>query len=255
MKKLFMLASMLCLTLCLTAPASALEYAIQPPDGPEYASATSVEPVVTSDRGERSNTDLSKNTVLIPPAFGSPTSYLPGSGLPLYPFLYDPGIIGSVSVGTPTNGNGTCWLNPIAPAYGYTEVTEDMYYSGGYLGRVKIPALDVNVKLYEGTDSKALSKGAGHFEGTSIWDGNVCVAGHNRGVNCYFGEIHTLDIGDEIILTTKLGTRAYSVVGVQKGKETDHSMLAATSDNCITLYTCVRNQSSYRWCVRAVEVE
>lgn len=34
----------------------------------------------------------------------------------------------------------------------------------------------------------------------------------------------------------------------------DTAMLAATSENCITLFTCVRNQSAYRWCVRAVEV-
>ena len=31
-------------------------------------------------------------------------------------------------------------------------------------------------------------------------------------------------------------------------------MLEATSDNCITLFTCVRDQREYRWCVRGVEV-
>lgn len=258
MKHLSIFLLAFCLLSFSSVPASAVEYTMEAPGFPEYAKSTSVEPVITADRGERSNTDLSKNTALIPPLFGSPSSALPGSGEPLYSFLgspslIQPNIVGSVSVGTPPGGNGTGWLEPIIPAYGYTEVTEDMYYSGGYLGRVKIPTLDVNVKLYEGTDSKALSKGAGHFEGTSIWNGNICVAGHNRGANCYFGEIHTLDIGDKITLTTKLGTRTYSVVNIQKVKETDHSMLAATTDNCITLYTCVRNQSTYRWCVRAIE--
>ena len=76
----------------------------------------------------------------------------------------------------------------------------------------------------------------------------------SRGTNCYFGEIHTLDIGGTIKLTTKLGTRTYAVTSVEKISETDNSMLAATSENCITLFTCVRNQSAYRWCVRAVEV-
>lgn len=109
------------------------------------------------------------------------------------------------------------------------------------------------MKVVQGTDSTALAKGAGHFKDTSIWEGNVCVAGHNRGTNCYFGEIHTLDIGDKITLTTKLGTRTYAVTSVQKIRETDNSMLAPTMDNRITLFTCVRGQSAYRWCVQAVE--
>ena len=33
------------------------------------------------------------------------------------------------------------------------------------------------MKIVEGTDSTQLAKGAGHFTDTSIWDGNVCVAG------------------------------------------------------------------------------
>ncbi len=79
------------------------------------------------------------------------------------------------------------------------------------------------------------------------------MAGHNRGANCYFGEIHALNLGDKITLTTKLGTRTYSVTGVFKISETDNSLLASTAENCITLFTCVRNQSAYRWAVRAVE--
>ena len=45
------------------------------------------------------------------------------------------------------------------------------------------------------------------------------------------------------------------MVSVQKVKETDTSMLAPTTDNRLTLYTCVKNQSAYRWCVQAVEAE
>ena len=90
-----------------------------------------------------------------------------------------------------------------------------------------------------------MAKGAGHFEDTSIWDGNVALAGHNRGVNNHFGKIHTLELGDEITLTTKLGTRTYEVVSVSKVIETDRSGLAATTENMITLYTCVMNQREY----------
>ena len=89
---------------------------------------------------------------------------------------------------------------------------------------------------------------------TSIWDGNPCFAAHNRGVNNHFGRIHELENGDTIKLTTKLGTRTYEVVSVSKISETDTSGLAATRDNQITLFTCVRDQSAYRWCVVAKEI-
>ena len=46
---------------------------------------------------------------------------------------------------------------------GYTEVTSDLYYSAGYLGTLKIPALNLSVKVYQGSDRKIfirLSQGA-----------------------------------------------------------------------------------------------
>ncbi len=49
-----------------------------------------------------------------------------------------------------------------------------------------------------------------------------------------------------------MGTRTYEVTSVSKVKETDTSGTAPTSDNRLTLYTCVRNQRDYRWCVTAV---
>ena len=140
----------------------------------------------------------------------------------------------------------------ISESTGFTEVTSDLYYTNGSLGTLKIPAIGLTVKVYEGTGSSTLAKGAGHFEDTSLWDGNCCIAGHNRGVRNDFGKLHTLEIGDTVTWTTKLGTRTYEVTSVSKVKETDTSGTAPTSDNRLTLYTCVRNQRDYRWCVTAV---
>ena len=75
----------------------------------------------------------------------------------------------------------------------------------------------------------------------------------NRGVTNHFGKIHTLKFGDTITLTTKLGTRTYSVTSVEKVSEIDTSGTATTSDNRITLFTCVQDQREYRWKVTAVE--
>lgn len=238
-------------------PAYALEYTVDGPTAGEFGNPTSDTMMYVEENP--ATQDKSKSTALIPPGFGTPTSYLPGSGELLTPNLA--GATVGISVTTPTI-SGVTMLAPVVaetpivsyPVTAYTNLTSDLYYSGGYLATLQIPRLGVNVKVYQGTDTSQLAKGAGHFPATSIWDGNVAVAGHNRGTNCYFGEIHKLAQGDTVTLTTKLGKRTYAVTGVFKVDETDSSMLAATADNCITLYTCVRGQSAYRWCVRAVEI-
>ena len=263
MKKLPMFLTVLCLMTAMALPASALEYTIDAPAGPEYAKATSIDPVVTADRGEMPNVDVSKNAALIPPTFGSASAYTPNTGYPLTPnlapgYMVGDGVVGTGPITFPgITGPSTAVpedTTVMQPSTGFTDVTSGLNYSGGHLATLKIPSLGVNVKVYEDTTSAVLAKGAGHFTDTSIWDGNVCVAGHNRGVNCYFGNIHTLSIGDKITLTTKLGTRTYSVTGVSKISELDNSLLGPTVENCITLFTCVRNQSAYRWAVRAVEI-
>ena len=247
-----LLAAMLC-TLCI-GQASALEYTMDAPDDYLFARPTSDDTIY---EWEDPNVDRSKNTALIPPTFGSPTSYLPGSGTALTPNLIpgaldDGGLVSQVgSVNYPIVDVDTGWTGTAST--GWTDVTSDLYYSGGHLGTLKIPAIDLSVKVYQGTDSSTLMKGGGHFKDTSIWDGNVCIAGHNRGVRDDFGELHTMEPGDTITWTTKLGTRTYEVVSVQKVKETDTSGTAATTDNRLTLYTCVRDQREYRWQVQAVE--
>ena len=143
---------------------------------------------------------------------------------------------------------------PTTTTSGYTEVTDDLYYENGSLGTLNIPAIGLSVGIFEGTDSAVLKKGAGHFEDSSIWDGNVALCAHNRGANSYFGEIHNLQLGDTISLTTRLGTRNYEVTSVSKVSETDRSALAASGSNQITLYTCVRDEREFRWCVQGVEL-
>ena len=249
--RVLFLAAMLC-ALCV-GQASALEYTMEAPDDYLFARPTSDETIY---EWENPNVDRSKNTALIPPVFGSPTSYLPGSGTPLTPNLVpgdlDRGLVTQTGpVNYPTISGGVSSTG--SASSGYTEVTSDLYYANGSLGTLKIPAIGLSVKVYEGTGSATLAKGAGHFSNTSLWDGNCCLAAHNRGTNNYFGKIHTLESGDTITWTTKLGTRTYEVVSVEKVLETDTSGTAATSDNRLTLYTCVRDQREYRWMVQAVE--
>ena len=264
MKRIIATGLILCLSMALALPASALEYSIDAPGDPDYGTPTSIEVVHTADGGAMKNEDVSKNAALIPPAFGSPSADTLGTGTYLTPNLAP----GGMAVGTNSGGNMPIVFPPTAgvdtvnnssgsssgssTSGGYTYVTDDLYYSSGYLGTLKIPAIGLSVKIYQGTGSSPLSKGAGHFADTSIWDGTVVLAGHNRGVNNHFGKIHTLEIGDQITLTTKLGTRAYEVTSVSKVSETDRGAMTPTGEDRIILYTCVMNQSAYRWCVQAV---
>ena len=278
MRKFTVIFSTLCLSLVLTIPASAagpLEYIINAPGTPEYGKPSSFEVVHNADNGAMKNEDVSKNAALIPPGFGSYSADTLNTGTPLTPNLapgYQPvsGTVingGSGVIQPPAMGSGSSSGSLFVPgsstvtvtgpggvSSGYTKVTDDLYYTGGHLGTLKIPAIGLNVKIYQGTDSTALKKGAGHFEDTSIWDGNVALAAHNRGVTNHFGQIHTLEVGDKITLTTRLGTRTYAVTSVSKVAETDRSALAPSTNNMITLYTCVRDQREQRWCVQGAEV-
>ena len=255
-KYLTTLLAACCMLAVFSVPASALEYTIDAPDAGLFGRPTSDDTIyVTMD--EPANTDRSKNAAYIPPAFGSPTSYTRSAGERLTPNLVD-----GATVGTVGGTDGVTVLPPYAfdstggttgsyTQTKYTAVTKDLYYSGGYLATLKIPALDLSVKVYQGTDSDTLRKGAGHFASTSIWEGNVAIAGHNRGVNNHFGKIHTLDIGDTIMLTTTLGTRSYEVYAAYKVSVDDMSVLNDSAENIVTLVTCVRDQPSCRWIVQA----
>ena len=266
--------------LCILAfPAFAADYTAVSPTQALFATPTSVDVVTVDSSINRTAVDISKNSALIPPAFGSHTSNLRGSGEPLTPNLAirtetpqadiaGPPMVTVIST-VPSSSVANAVGDTVIPGtidtsiyedyYTYdafTEVTDDMYYAGGYIAKLSIPDIDLTVAVYEGTTNSVLSKGVGHFKETSIWDGNVCLTSHNRGTGAYFSDIHELDLGATIKLTTKLGTRKYEVYSTRKISVDDTSDLQNTSDNIITLITCVKNQSDYyRWCVKAEQVD
>ncbi len=121
--------------------------------------------------------------------------------------------------------------------------------------RLQIPKLNLNAHIEEGTTGDVLLRAVGHFEDTNQWNGNVCLAGHNRGYQCnFFQKIKTLNLGDEIIYCTKQGKKVYQVQTNKIVLETDWSYLKDTKDNRITLITCEENRGEYRRCIQAVQV-
>lgn len=121
--------------------------------------------------------------------------------------------------------------------------------------RIQIPKLNLDAHIEEGTTWDVLLRAVGHFENTNRWNGNICLAGHNRGYQCnFFQKIKTLNLGDEIIYCTKQGKKVYQVQINKVILETDWSYLKDTKDNRITLITCEENREEYRRCIQAVQV-
>lgn len=255
-RRISMLLAVCCMMTAFSLSAHAEDYTFDAPDDYLFGRPTSDDTIyVTTEQAV--NRDRSKNAAYIPPAFGSPTSYTLNNGELLTPNLIQgssaaSGGTGSVTVMPPTISTSQPGQNTGSWS-SYTAVTKDLYYDGGHIGTLRIPAIDLTVKVYQGTDSAALKKGAGHFESTSFFTGNTALAGHNRGVANHFGKIHTLNVGNTVKLTTKLGTRTYEVYSVAKISKNDVSVLNDSSENIITLITCVMNQPDYRWCVQARE--
>ena len=135
----------------------------------------------------------------------------------------------------------------------YTSV-DGMERKDGSIGTLKIPSLNINMKVWEGETNASMAKGLGHYSSTSGLDGNVGICGHNRGAKYNIGSIRNLEIGDTITYSTVYGTRAYAVILVKTISDSDWSYLQATADNRITITTCLANQPSKRVCVQAVEV-
>ena len=124
--------------------------------------------------------------------------------------------------------------------------TEALLYPDGSMGILEIPKLGVKVKVWDGESLDNLKIGVGHFSFTSAWDGNVGIAGHNGGSAGYFENIKNLVPGDKITYTTPYGTRTYQVSSLTPISVTDFSTLGFSTDNRLTLITCVRNVPDQR---------
>ena len=158
---------------------------------------------------------------------------------------------GSTSAVNPTVP--TLPTTPHLPAARPTPVWRGMAYKDGHIGTVKIPSLNINMKVWEGETAESMKKGLGHYSSTSAWDGNVAMCGHNRGSKYVIGSIKDLEQGDTITYTTVYGTRTYAVETVTVISNTDWSYLQSTADNRITITTCLADHPESRVVVQAIE--
>ena len=122
---------------------------------------------------------------------------------------------------------------------------------------LKIPCINLQAEISEGTTKEIMNQFVGHFEESSKTEGIIGLAAHNRGyaVN-YFENLKKLKIGDEIEYFYNNFNKKYIVEKHSIIKDTDWSWLEEKdkkNKNYIVLITCVENEPEYRRCIQAIE--
>ena len=132
----------------------------------------------------------------------------------------------------------------------------------GIMGYLEIPALEVTLPIYHGTDDSVLQVGAGHIEWSSLPTGGEsthCVLSGHRGLPSarLFSDLDQLVAGDTFVIRVLDEVMTYEVDQILIVEPTDVSALTVEDgkDLC-TLVTCTPyGVNSHRLLVRGHRVE
>jgi sortase A len=105
------------------------------------------------------------------------------------------------------------------------------------LAILRIPRINLDVPILEGTDELTLNRAVGHIEDTALpgVDGNIGIAGHRDG---FFRALMNVVPGDAIELETLHGTEQYTIERTWIVTPDDVSVLDPTPERSLTLVTC-----------------
>jgi sortase A len=106
---------------------------------------------------------------------------------------------------------------------------------------LRIPSIDLNDVVVQGTDTESLKRGPGHYEETADpWDerGRVGIAGHRTTYGAPFWSLDLVGIGDDIFLRTEFGDFRYEVTGTRTILPTQSEVLEGTRKPTLILTTC-----------------
>jgi sortase A len=108
------------------------------------------------------------------------------------------------------------------------------------LGRLLIPAIGVDMAMYEGIRMSTLDKGPGHWPGSALPGqiGNLVVGGHRTSKHKVFRNIDDLVAGDQIIFQDATGEYVYLVNRVEVVQPTDVWIINPTDTPTATLFAC-----------------
>jgi sortase A len=105
------------------------------------------------------------------------------------------------------------------------------------LAVLKIPSVELEVPVLEGTDDLTLNRAVGHIEGTATPGsvGNIGIAGHRDGFFRGLKDVHT---GDVVELISQQQRRRYVVDEILIVSPEQISVLSDRSKPSVTLVTC-----------------
>ncbi len=121
---------------------------------------------------------------------------------------------------------------------------------GDAFARIEIPAIGVDKTMIEGVRRDDLRDGPGHYPETPFpgQAGNSAIAGHRTTYGAPFHDLHLLDPGDEIVVTTIQGAFTYRVMAHndEAGNTVGHFIVTPQDtwvlddrgDNRLTLTAC-----------------
>jgi sortase A len=113
--------------------------------------------------------------------------------------------------------------------------------AGQPLGLIRIPRIGLDMVFVQGTEASQLTEGPGHYEDTAFpWasTGRVAIAGHRTTYLHPFWALNELQIGDRVVLSTKVGTYRYEVTGKASVDPGDTGILRQTAAPTLVLTTC-----------------
>ena len=109
--------------------------------------------------------------------------------------------------------------------------------TGTFLGTINIPTINKTFNIFEGTESKQLDKGVGHYV-KSVMPGlsdNSVLAGHRDTV---FAELGKVKLGELIKIRVREGSFTYKVSAIRIVGKNDRTVIVPTPDATLTLSTC-----------------
>lgn len=123
------------------------------------------------------------------------------------------------------------------------------------LAVLRIPGIDLEVPVFDGTDEATLNRAVGRISGTARpgETGNLGIAGHRDG---FFRGLKDVSIGDTIELRTLTGADRYVISEITITTPSDVAVLDPTEEPSLTLVTCYPfyfvGSAPKRYIVRAV---
>lgn len=144
----------------------------------------------------------------------------------------------SVSTSTTTTSTTTTTIalpQPVAPPIEDGTRDPEMV-----LGRIEIPAIELDRELHEGIRLTTLNDGPGHWPGTAMPGelGNAVVAGHRTSAGADFRHLDELVAGDEVVITTPEDRFVYLVESTEIVAPDAIRIIEQTPEHRATLFAC-----------------